>query len=57
MPNPDPSPKTRFKTKRKEPLTESLSLRIPASMKVKLEEQDDWRELVRNAITKELESS
>ena len=57
MPNPDPSPKTRFKTKRKEPLTESLSLRIPASMKVKLEEQDNWRELVRNAIAKELESS
>lgn len=55
MANPNPSPKTRYTTNRNEPLTSSLSMKISASMKQRLKEQENWQELVREAIAKALE--
>ncbi len=53
--NPDFGTKYAFKTERKEPLTESLSLRVPASMKSELKCLQNWQELVRLAIAEKLE--
>ncbi len=53
MPNPNPSPKTRFATDRKEPLSEKLTLRMTASMYSKLLQQEDYREFIREAIDNE----
>ncbi len=44
-----------FKTDRDEPLKERVQIRIPTSMKQKLQEQDNWQEFVRQAIAKALE--
>ena len=44
-----------FKTDRAEPLKERVQIRIPTSMKQKLQEQDNWQEFVRQAIAKALE--
>lgn len=43
-----------FKTEREEPLLEKLQLRISASMKEEIKSKDNWQELVRLAIAKEL---
>ena len=44
-----------FTTDRPEPLLEKLQLRIPLSMKQKLEAKDNWQEFVRQAVQKALE--
>ncbi len=44
-----------FKTDRAEPLKERVQIRIPTSMKQKLQEQENWQEFVRQAIAKALE--
>lgn len=44
-----------FTTDRKEPLVEKLQVRIPTSMKEKLQAEENWQELVRQAIAKALE--
>ncbi|MDJ0535763.1 MAG: hypothetical protein QNJ70_25290 [Xenococcaceae cyanobacterium MO_207.B15] len=46
-----------FKSDRDEPLRERLQIRIPTSMKKKLEEQENWQEFVRQAIAEKLESA
>ncbi|WP_181256761.1 hypothetical protein [Merismopedia glauca] len=48
--NPDFGTKYGWKTEREEPLTESLSLRVTASMKSELQHLENWQELVREAI-------
>ncbi len=53
--NPDFGTKYAFKTDREEPLTESLSLRVPASMKSELKRLQNWQELVREAIAEKLD--
>lgn len=55
MANPNPSPKTRYTTNRNEPLTSNLSMKVSASMKTRLKQQENWQELVREAIAKALE--
>lgn len=52
--NPSPSPKTRFTTSRDEPLTKQMQLRVTESMWTRLQELDNWQEIVRFAIAKEL---
>jgi hypothetical protein len=52
--NPDFGTKYAFQTERKEPLTESLSLRVPVSMKSELKCRENWQELVRQAIAEKL---
>ena len=44
-----------FTTDRPESCTAHLSLRITPSLKAKLKEQENWQELVRQAIAKALE--
>ncbi len=44
-----------YTTDREEPLREKLQLRIPLSMKQKLEAKDNWQEFVREAVQKALE--
>ena len=44
-----------FETDRPEPLRESLNVRVSASMKKRLKEEENWQEFVRNAIAKALE--
>ena len=46
-----------FKTDRAEPLRERVQIRIPTSMKKKLQEQENWQEFVRQAIAEKLESA
>ncbi len=55
MANPNPSAETRFITKRKEPLTSQLSLRLTASMYSNLREREDYREFVRQAIAEKMQ--
>ena len=45
-----------FKTDREEPLRERLQLRVAASMKQKLQQHNNWQELVRQAISDKLQS-
>ena len=47
----------RFKTDRDEPLRERLQIRVPASMKQQVQQQDDWQEFVRQAIAEKLQSA
>ena len=47
----------RYHTDREEPLREKLQLRIPLSMKKKLQEHENWQELVRQAIAEKLQSA
>ncbi|MDJ0724396.1 MAG: hypothetical protein QNJ38_04725 [Prochloraceae cyanobacterium] len=54
MANQNPSPATRFKTDRDEPLKAKLSMRITQSMLDELKKQENWQELVRNAIAEKL---
>ena len=44
-----------FKTDREEPLRERVQIRVPASMKEKLQEQENWQEFARQAIAKALQ--
>ena len=58
MSNPTGNPNIKnygFTTDRAEPLTAKLSMRVTDSMLTKLKEQDNWQELVRQAIAKALE--
>jgi hypothetical protein len=45
-----------FKTNRDEPLRERVQIRVPASMKKKLQEKENWQELVRQALSQILET-
>jgi hypothetical protein len=49
--------KFRYQTDRDEPLRERLQIRVPASMKQKVQQQDDWQEFVRQAIAEKLQSA
>lgn len=55
--NPDFGTKYAFTTTRKEPLTENVSIRVSASMKSQLKKQENWQELVRQAIANVLKST
>ncbi len=55
MPNPNPSPATRFKTDREEPLTKQMNIRVAPSMLAKLKKRKDWNEFVRQAVKEKLE--
>ncbi len=55
MPNPNPSPATRFKSDREEPLTKRFTIRVAPSTLEKLKAQKNWREFVREAINEKLE--
>jgi len=57
VPNPQGNPNIKkygFKTERTEALTANLSMRIAPSMLKELRSRENWKELVRNAIAKEL---
>ncbi len=56
MPNPNPSPKTRFKTNRTEPLTAKLSMRVSDSMLAEIKKRDNWQDFVRQTLQKALEA-
>ena len=45
-----------FKTDRDEPLRERVQIRIPTSMKKKLQEKENWQEFVRETLQKALEA-
>lgn len=53
--NPDFGTKYALKTEREEPLTESLSLRVPKSLLSELKSRENWQELVRQAIVEKLQ--
>ncbi len=58
MSNPTGNPNIKnygFTTDRDEPLTAKFSLRVTHSMLAKLKQQENWQELVRQAIAKALE--
>jgi hypothetical protein len=57
MPNPNPSPKTRFKTDRNEPLNSKVTIRLSDSMYEQLIAQDNYREFIRQAIAEKLQSA
>jgi hypothetical protein len=46
-----------FRTDRADPLTHQMQLRIGEAMWAQLQQQDDWREFVRDAIAEKLENS
>jgi hypothetical protein len=52
-PNINQNPET-FSTERSEPLLKQMQLRIPQSMWAQLQQQEDWREFVREAIARAL---
>ena len=55
MANLNPSPQTRFKTDRQEPLTAKLSMRITDSMLAQIKQKENWQEFVRQTLQKALE--
>lgn len=57
MPNPNPSPKTRFKTNRSEPLNSKVTLRLTDSMYEELKAKENYREFIRQAIAEKLQSA
>jgi flagellar biosynthesis chaperone FliJ len=56
MPNPNPSPKTRYTSNRSEPLNSKVTVRLTDSMYEKLKTQEDYREFIRQAIAEKLQS-
>ena len=44
-----------FKTNRPEPLTAHVALKMPASLKAKLQEKENWQEFVRQTLQKALD--
>ena len=57
MANPNPSPETRFKTNRSEPLNSKVTVRVTDSMLEQLKQQDNYREFIRQAIAEKLQSA
>ncbi len=57
MPNPNPSPKTRFKSERPEPLSSKITVRLTDSMLQELKAQENYREFIRQAIAEKLQSN
>ncbi len=55
MPNPNPSPGTRFKSHREEPLSKKITIRIAPSMFEELKKRENWNEFIRQAVTEKLE--
>ncbi|MDJ0718750.1 MAG: hypothetical protein QNJ54_31750 [Prochloraceae cyanobacterium] len=55
MPNPNPSPATRFKSDREEPLSKKITIRIAPSMFEELKKRENWNEFIRQAVTEKLE--
>ena len=56
MANRNPSPKTRFKTDRPEPLTAKLSMRVTDSMLTEIKQKENWQEFVRQTLLEKLEA-
>jgi flagellar biosynthesis chaperone FliJ len=56
MPNPNPSPKTRYTSNRSETLNSKVTVRLTDSMYEKLKTQEDYREFIRQAIAEKLQS-
>lgn len=56
MPNPNPSPKTRFKSDRSEPLSSKVTVRVTNSMLEELKAQENYREFIREAIAEKLQN-
>jgi len=56
MANVNPSPQTRFKTDRQEPLTAKLSMRITDSMLSEIKQKENWQEFVRQTLLEKLEA-
>ncbi len=54
MPNPNPSPKTRIKSERPEPLSNNVSVRLTDAMYEKLKTKENYREFIREAIAEKL---
>lgn len=54
--NPKKVEKYQFKTKRSESCTAQISIRVPPSMKEKLKDMDNWQELVRQTLQKEIDT-
>jgi hypothetical protein len=60
MSNPKGNPNIKqygFKTDREESLTAKLSMRVAPSMLDELKKQENWQELVREAIAEKLQQS
>ncbi|VEP17688.1 conserved hypothetical protein [Hyella patelloides LEGE 07179] len=56
MPNPNPSPETRFRSDRSEPLTSKVTVRLTDTMFQELQTQENYREFIRQAIAEKLQS-
>lgn len=57
MANPNPSPQTRYKTNRPEPLTKVVAIKVSESMKAELDKLDNPAEFVRLAISTALQNN
>ena len=44
-----------FKTDKPEPLTAHVALKMPASLKARLQEKENWQEFVRQTLKKALD--
>lgn len=54
VPNPNPSRETRFKAESTESLTRKIQVRIYPSVWAELEQQSNWQQFVRDAISEKL---
>ena len=54
--NSEKAKKHQFKTERSESCTAQISIRVPPSMKEKLKDMDNWQELVRQTLQKEIDA-
>ncbi len=57
MANPNPSPQTRYKTNRPEPLTKVVAIKVSESMKAELDKLDNPAEFMRLAIATALQNN
>ena len=57
MANQNPSPETRYKTNRPEPLTKVVAIKVSDSMKAELDKLDNPAEFVRWAIATALQNN
>lgn len=57
MANPNPSPQTRYKTNRPEPLTKVVAIKVSESMKAELDKPDNPAEFMRLAIATALQNN
>ncbi len=57
MANRNPSPQTRYKTNRPEPLTKVVAIKVSESMKAELDKLDNPAEFMRLAIATALQNN